>query len=461
VNPRLPPGPRHPRTLQTVGWVARPGPFMERCRERYGDVFTIRIRNEGTWVFLAHPDHVREVFTGDPAVLRAGEANAILRPLVGSRSVLLLDGPEHMRERKLMLPPFHGARMQRYGEIMDAAAEEQIAAWPKGEPFALWPSMQAITLEVIMRAVFGLEEGAQLERMRALLGGMLEFTMTARSLALMALLGPGRFERFGPFRRSVEPVDAELRAEIARRRADPDLHEREDILSMMLAARYEDGSAMGEQELRDELVTLLVAGHETTATSLAWALERLMRHPQALERLRADLQDGSEEYLEAVVQETLRLRPVLPIVVRRLAEPLRIAGYDLPAGAAVVPCIYLIHRRADLYPDPHGFRPERFLERAQPDDPGAARSGEPGWRAGGKPGTYTWIPFGGGVRRCLGAAFAQFEMKRVLRAVVLGAELRAREPRPERVIRRSITLAPEHRTEAVLERRVAEDAIAA
>ncbi|HEU4656147.1 MAG TPA: cytochrome P450 [Capillimicrobium sp.] len=423
--PSLPPGPRMPRALQTLAWMTRPMPWMERLRDRHGDVFTVRIANEGTWVFLAHPDAVREVFTGDPAVLHAGEANRILRPWLGDNSVLLLDGPQHLSQRRLLLPPFHGERMQRYGDLMTAVAEREVATWPLGEPLQLWPRMQAVTLEVIVRAIFGVSDGERMERLRDRLRDATESTSDWRVMGGMAALGPDRYGARRSFRRRIEPVDELVFAEIRARREATDLAGRDDILSLLLQARHEDGSPMSDQELRDELMTLLLAGHETTATSLAWAIERLLRHPGGMERLR----DGDEEYLDAVVKETLRLRPVLPIVVRRLQAPMEIAGWELPAGVTVAPCIHLVHRREDVYPEPHRFRPERFLE--QPA------------------GTYTWLPFGGGVRRCLGASFALFEMKAVLRVIARSVTLRAAAPQSEPVRRRGITLTPGRRAEVI------------
>jgi cytochrome P450 len=408
---------------------------MTRCRERYGDMFTLRVAHEGTWVFLADPDAVKQVFTGDPNVLRAGAANVVLEPVVGRRSVLLLDEPDHMRQRKLMLPPFHGERMQRYGELMRDVAATEIERWPAGQPLRLWPSMQAITLEVIMRAVFGVNEIARLDQLREALRSMLDWTTERRRLAMLAALGPARMRGTRTFQSTLNPVDELVFDEIRRRRDDPQLEQRDDILSMLVQARYEDGEAMTEQELRDELMTLLVAGHETTATSLAWALERLMRHPPMIDRLRDELAAGEDEYLDAVVKETLRLRPVLPIVVRMLAEPTEIGGRLLPAGVAVAPCIYLMHRRADVYPEPERFRPERFLESPA--------------------GTYTWIPFGGGVRRCLGASFAIFEMKTVLSEIVSRVELAPPELRSEPVVRRAITLTPGRGAQAIVAERTA------
>jgi len=265
---------------------------MQRCRALYGDAFSLRIAQEGTWVMLSAPEAVKQVFTGDPEVLRAGEANLILRPFVGRRSVLLLDEPAHMVQRKLMLPPFHGERMQRYGALMRDVAEREVDSWPSGEPVALWPRMQEITLEVIMRAVFGFAEGSRLDRLRELLRHMLDWTTSRRQMVAMAILGPDRIERNRDFRAVLDPVDALLFEEIRARRGDPALAGRDDILSLLLQARHEDGAAMSDHELRDELMTLLVAGHETTATSLAWALERLLRHPESLDRLRDEVAAG-------------------------------------------------------------------------------------------------------------------------------------------------------------------------
>jgi cytochrome P450 len=399
---------------------------MERCQRRYGDMFKLKIASEGTWVFVTHPDAVKQVFTGDPRLLHAGEGNKVLAPLLGSNSVLLLDEAPHMRQRKLMLPPFHGERMRTYRETMVAVTEAELEHWPEGEPVELWPRMQAITLEVIMRTVFGVSEGERLEALRPALRKLLDWGSDVRLLMVVAMLGPSRLEQLRPFTRVRDRADSLLFEEIRERRSAPDLAERDDVLSMLLQARYADGRGMSDQELRDELMTLLVAGHETTATALSWAIERLVRHPEMLDRLAA----GDEDYLDAVVKETLRLRPVLPLVARRLTEPMEIGGRELPAGVAVTPCIYLMHRRPDVYPEPLRFRPERFLEE--------------------QPGTYTWIPFGGGVRRCLGATFAIFEMKTVLQTIAARLSLAPADPRPERITRRLITLVPERGAEVVV-----------
>jgi len=422
TEPALPPGPRLPRPAQTLGWVTRPGPFLARARRRYGDTFSVKIAQEGNWVMLTDPDDVQQVFTGDPRLLHAGAANVILLPLLGHHSVLLLDGERHMAQRKLLLPPFHGKRMRGYEDLMKGVAQQELERWPRGEPFPLWPRMQAVTLEVIIRAVFGVRGEDRLERMRTRLREALEITTDMRSFLAVAALGPQRVSRMRFFQRELDPVNEVLLDEIRDRRGSGDLDQRDDILSMLLTASHEDGSPMSDQELRDELMTLLVAGHETTATALAWAMERLVRHPDMLRRLAEEAEAGEDEYADAVVKETLRLRPVIPLVVRELQEPMEFGGHLLPAGARVTPCILLMHRREDIYPEANRFRPERFLE--QPA------------------GTYTWIPFGGGVRRCLGASFAMFEMKTVLQAVATQLSLSPARPEAERIRRRAITLTP-------------------
>jgi cytochrome P450 family 135 len=400
------------------------------CQDRYGDVFRLKIAYEGTWVILADPDAVKQVFTGDPRVFHAGEGNQILAPVLGRNSLLVLDEKPHMSQRRLLLPPFHGERMQGYGETMAEIAAAEIEDWPVGTPYELRPRMQAITLDIILRTVFGVREGEGLAELRDALRDFLDLTTNPRLLLPLLLVGPARARQFGPFRRRIDLVDQLIYREIAERRRAGSLEERDDILSLLVGARHEDGSPMSDEEMRDELLTLLVAGHETTATSLAWAVERLSRHPQKLDRLRSEVEAGSEDYLTATIQETLRLRPVISIVIRRLTEPVEIGGYELPAGVSVVPSVYLVHRDPEIYPDPESFKPERFL-----DNP---------------PGTYTWIPFGGGVRRCLGASFAQFEMAVVLKELVKRRQIRPADPKPERVFRRAITETPRHNARVVL-----------
>jgi cytochrome P450 family 135 len=409
---------------------------MDDAQRRYGDMFTLRITHEGTWVFLSHPDAVRQVFTGDPRLLHAGEANIVLLPVLGSNSVLLLDDDAHMAQRKLMLPPFHGERMRSYERTMAEVAAREIDRWPVGEPVPSWPAMQAITLEVILRTVFGVTDAARLDRLAAALREALSWASRPVRMAQLALLGPRRISERGTLRRALDPTDELIYEEIRARRGAEDLADRDDVLSMLLQARHEDGSPMSDQELRDELMTLLVAGHETSATALAWALDALTHHPAALARLRDEVDAGDDAYLDAVVKEVLRLRPVIALVLRRLIEPMEIGGRLLPAGVNVAPSIYLMHRRADVYEEPRAFRPERFLEKP--------------------PGTYTWIPFGGGVRRCLGASFAQFEMRVVLRELVSRLDIRAAGAEPERRVRRAIVFAPARGGEIVAARRVRE-----
>jgi cytochrome P450 family 135 len=426
----LPPGPRMPRALQTAIWSRQAQWFLEQSRARFGPVFSLKIAYEGDWVMVSDPELVKQVFTGDPRVFHAGEGNQILRPILGDNSVLVLDEKKHIGQRKLLLPPFHGERMQAYGEKMTEIAAREIESWPTGVPYKLRPRMQAITLEIILETVFGVHGGERMSPLRDALRDFLDLTTDPKVLLPVLAIGPDRINRIPAFRRRVERVDGLIAAEIAERRRAEDLSEREDVLSMLLLARHEDGSPMSDAEIRDELLTLLVAGHETTATALSWAMERLTRHPEKLERLRAEVEAGEEEYLTATIQETLRLRPVIVLVVRKLTEPVELGGYKLPAGAGVTPCIHLIHRDPEIYPEPERFLPERFL-----DNP---------------PGTYTWIPFGGGIRRCLGAAFAQFEMAVVLRELVRRRDVTPANPASERPFRRAITETPRHDATVIL-----------
>jgi cytochrome P450 len=398
----------------------RPWGFMERCAARYGDMFTVRLAGEPPVVMVSHPQAVKEVFTGPPELLHAGEVNRILLPVVGANSVLLLDDDAHREQRRLLMPPFRGNHLASYADTMTAVAQAEIGRWPRGTPIRLHPRMQALTLEVILRTVFGLSEGAHLDRLRAELLRMLTMASSSPVFVLTAV-GP-RYLRAAFTRTALGGVDRLLYAEIDRRRRAEHLDERADVLSILLQARHEDGRPMSDVEIRDELVTLLLAGHETTATALAWAVERLVRHPDYQARLIEEIHAGRHEFCDAVVKETLRLRPVLSVVGRGLTAPMQIGGVRLPAGVTVAPSIYLLHRRADIYPDARRFRPERFLEQ--------------------RAGTYTWIPFGGGVRRCLGAAFAEYEMRIVLGTLFASTTVRPTTGRPEPARRRTITHVP-------------------
>jgi cytochrome P450 len=419
----------------------RPLENFAACARRYGDPFTLQFPGLGAFVILSAPELVKQVFTADPDVLHAGEANIILEPVVGRHSVLLLDGKEHLRQRRLLLPPLHGERMHAYAQLMVEVAEAMLDRMPVGQPFALHPHMQWATLQVILRAVFGLGEGARMQELGRKIVAFLEpppaiFTfIPVRYLDFP--LSPYRV-----FQRRREAVVAELR-DIIRSRREADDPSRTDILSLLLAARDEEGQSMTDDELVDELITMLVAGHETTATALSWAFGCLLADADVQQRLDGELAGAlgeagaidagaltRNEYLDAVIKESLRLRPILPDVVRRTQVPFSIAGYEVPAGVNLTPCIYLTHQRAELYPEPERFRPERFV--------------------GAKVDPYGWFPFGGGIRRCLGMAFALYEMKVVLGVTLLRARLRLAPGKPIRTVRRNITLAPSGGTRVVL-----------
>jgi cytochrome P450 family 135 len=437
----LPPGPRMPRLAQAAMVTASPYGWMLRRWQRYGDVFTSRFPIFGDVVYVADPGFVKEVFTGDPTTFHAGEANTLaLGDALGEHSLLTLDEDRHMSQRKLLLPPFHGESVRRYVEVMAEATEREVASWPVGKQIELRPRMQAITLEVILRAVFGVRDDERMDLFRERIPPLGETTSILNWIPFMdrdiAGLTPA-----ARFRRALAAVDELIYAEIADRRAASDADAdaggdgdgRDDVLSLLLSARHEDGSPMTDTELRDELMTLLTAGHETTATGLAWAFERLLRTPRVLDRLTSSLHD--DEYLEAVVKETLRVRPVIVDVARKLTRDTEIAGWKLPAGTLVLPAIAVLHKRPDLYESPEEFRPERWIE--------------------SNPESYAWIPFGGGVRRCIGASFAQVEMRTVLREVLRRVRLRAPTQRPERGVIRHVTVVPGRGARAVVEERLA------
>jgi cytochrome P450 len=434
----LPPGPTESPLVQTLRWIARPIAFMESCRRRFGDAFSVNfVGFQRPMVILSDPDAIRALYTEPSNGLPPGRTVSLL-PILGANSVLLLEGREHLARRRLMLPPFHGERMRSYEEIVREATQRELADWRAGEEFALHPRMQAITLEVILRAVFGVtdpQRRAQLsERLPLLLG-----ETASVALQLRMLLAPrlGRADPLKDLKQQLRGIDELLFAEIAERRTEGDSVGRQDILSLMIAARFEDGEAMDDRDLRDQLLTLLLAGHETTATALAWTFDLLLRNPAALARLTAEVDAGEEdEYLRAVVSESLRLRPVVPLAGRRLASELELDGLTLPVGTDVTPAIWLTHTRPDLYPEPYAFRPERFLQSA--------------------PQTYGWIPFGGGVRRCLGASFAEFEMRVVLETVLRARALAPASSRAERVTRRNVTFSPRHGTRVRARARVGE-----
>lgn len=439
----LPPGPRFV-PLQAVRFVRNPIDYLTGLQRRHGDVFSVPFPFLGRMVYFAHPDAIREIFTGDPKLFHSGEAvEPILGPVVGAHSVFVLDEDDHLRERKLLLPPFHGERVRRYEETFVEITEREVERWPVRTPFALRERMQALTLEAILRTVFGIHDAAVIARFQELVPRM-------GRVGNLVVMVPGLRrdgDRFGPwarFKRAREAVFELIYAEIDRAEADPALDERDDVLALLLRARREDGSGLSREELRDELMTVIAAGHETTATGLAWFFERVLRHPEVEERLRAEIAAGEgDEYLDATVRETLRVRPVIMDVVRRVKRPTTIGGWEVPAGTDVVAAAALVQLREDLYPEPRAFRPERFLD------------------GGGADGSYTWIPFGGGVRRCIGASFAQLELKVMARTILEHARLSAGDLRPEVPRAAHVTVVPARGTRVVLEQRIAPRAKAA
>ncbi|MGH7362680.1 MAG: cytochrome P450 [Candidatus Methylomirabilales bacterium] len=453
----LPPGPRMPPILQLLNWIFRPIPFMEECARRYGDWFTVRFLRfpkRLTFVFTSDPEAIKEVFAGNPDQLHAREANLVLKPVLGEHSLLLLDGPRHVQERRRMMPAFHGERMQVYCAITREVADRSIDAWPLGRPFPILAAMQEMTLGVILRMMFGSGESDDLFRLRRDLKRILALMANPMMFLLGGAGGEGRSarrrSRLGPVSpweracRLLREVDSILLAEIAKRRAAGG-RGGEDILTLLVQAGDGNGRSMSDAELRDGLVTLLVAGHETTATALSWVFYRLLRHPEVLAKLRAELDGvvgshlvgpehlGQLRYLDAAVMETLRLNPTVPLVGRSLQVPLRIGARDLPAGVVVAPCIYLTHRRPDLWPDPERFAPERFLE-----ERGAPQG---------------FFPFGGGVHRCLGMAFAVQEMKVIIAQVLSRVVLRRVPGYTARVVRRNISFAPSEGMPVIVEGR--------
>jgi len=400
----LPPGPRLPQWVQLIVFMRYWAQFVTACRRRYGKVFTIRAAMAPPMVYVSDPAEIKKVFAGDPSIFHAGEANAMLGGLLGDTSVLVIDDDVHRERRRLMLPPFHRDAVARQAGLMAEIAATNIAGWSVGRPFAVAPKMSEITLEVILRTVIGASDPARLAALRAVMPKLLNVGLWASFAIARPELQRRRLWR--ALRDRMQEADRLLYAEIAERRADPNLAERTDVLGMLVRATDEDGRALSDRELRDQLMTLLVAGHDTTATGLSWTLERLTRHPTILDKAvqAADAEDSAgDEYLDAVAKETLRIRPVVFDVGRALKEPVELAGYQLPAGVMVVPAIGLVHSDSQVYPDAERFDPDRMV--------GANLS------------PTTWFPFGGGNRRCLGATFAMVEMRVVLREILRRVEL--------------------------------------
>ena len=429
-----------PRTVQVLRMNQRQIEFVFRARRELGEVFRMRGTIPGNPVVTSHPDHVRSLFTAKPELAPSLTPESPLRPIVGPNSTLTALGERHMRQRKLLLPPFHGEAVARYAEMIAEATEREIDTWPVGRPFALAPRMQAITLDVIMAAIFGIEGRPKIgtpEHGVRTATKELVAASTWRLAQLAELMNIGRDEAVGFTRLGLAILDAPVYAVIRARRKQTDLEGRHDILSLLLKARTEDGETLTDRELRDELLTLVLAGHETTANSLAWTWERLVRHPEAHERLREAVRSGDDDEaqaeVEAVITEGMRSRPVIPAVGRRVTVPWQLGEYAVSAGTPITMSVLLLHHREDLYPDPFGFHPERWHDR--------------------QPGTYEWIPFGGGIRRCLGAALAMAEQRVVMRTMAERLDLAAEDPDPERAVHRNVTMIPSRGARVVIRSR--------
>jgi cytochrome P450 family 135 len=438
---RKPPASAAPRLVQTLSFGARPLAFNLSGRARFGDVWQINILSrDEPFVVTCHPDHIESLFKAKPDQAETLTSESPLRPILGPNSVLTMVGDRHMRERKLLLPPFHGEAVQRYVEQIERIAEDEIDRWLVGKPFSLAPRMQAVTLDVIMGGIFGIEgaprPGTPEYRIRETIR-RLQRISTRPLWQLVELYNLGHKEPRGVMRLVLGLADRELYAAIRARRESGARSRGDDVLSLLLGARHEDGEPLSDQHIRDELISLVLAGHETTANSLAWTFERLVRSPAAYDSLRQIVRsgdEGAEAYVEATVYEGMRVRPVIPIVVRKVKAPWRLGEYVVPAQTPVAMSIVALHHREDVYPDPHAFMPERFVEH--------------------KAGTYTWIAFGGGTRRCLGAALAMAEQKVVLRAIARRTDLAAVSPKPERPRLRNVTMIPSRGGRVVVERKL-------
>ncbi len=418
----LPPGPRLPAAAQAYLLAFHNIGFLDSCRRRHGESFTLHLAGGHTLVCFSSPEAARDIFAAAPDQATAGDVNAHdLGPVLGANSLLLLDGDRHLEERRLMLPPLHGERLREHAELIAEVTRDRVASWPDGAEFSMWERMREITLEVILRVVFGVE-GGRLAELRAAVSSLLGYA--ARRLLILPGFrrGLGRLTPWAGFVAARARVREAVLATVRERRAAAGAEARGDMLSLLLEARRPDGSALGDIEVHDELVTVLVAGHETTAAALAWTVDLLLHHPAVLERLTAELAGGDETLLDAVIREALRLRPVVPEIGRHLRAPATVDGVELPRGVVAVLSIHLLQRRPELYPQPLAFRPERFLER--------------------RPDSYAWLPFGGGTRRCLGAAFATMEMRVVLRTVLTSVRLRAASTTLEPARRQVVTLVP-------------------
>jgi cytochrome P450 len=431
VPARRVPGPPLPRFLQSMLWLMRPLEFVETCQRLYGDVFAVRLLMENDLVLLGRPDLIHDAVSRAGEDLRAGEANGrLLEPLLGPNSVLLLDGKPHLRQRKLLLPAFHGERMRAWEEVIREVTIREIGRWPRNRVFALRPSMQRLTIDVILRVVFGFDDGPEMGHVRDLIGKLAG--MSRRPLGMVLTYGrpAGGLSPYGRFIAVRDELDRAIYRLVSQRRDAGDAQHRTDVLSTLLLAHDEAGQPMDDQEIRDELVTLLFAGHETTATSLAWCFDLLTHQPDAMHQLETDLDGGGTGYLNAVIDETFRLRPPVFIVVRNAKRPVNVDGMQVPAGRTLAPSIHLLHRNPKIYSDPEQFRPERFLN--------------------ARPEPREWIPFGGGIRRCLGASFATLEMRIAIPEILRRVRLQAASSQPERYRREAVTIVPRNGTRVLI-----------
>ena len=421
----LPPGPKAPGALQTLQWMYRPIEFMEHCRERYGRIFSLRLGPASNVFVIADPHAAKQVLTADPEHFRAGDTNGIFRDVVGNHSILVMDGPEHLHHRRILLPVV-GRHAERYRELIADIARARIASWQPGSELRLLGEMEAISFEVMMRISMGTDGTSDREAsLRTLIPRMMDKCESPFTLIPWFRHEVGGITPYARLMKFIDGIDEILYEAISERRMDPLIELRDDALSLLIRATDDEGSPLEDRVIRDELLTMLMAGYETTTAGLTWAFERLLRTPEKLTRLVAELEDGDETYLMAVVKETLRRRPVIPIAARKALVPIELMGYNLPAGSVLMVAIYLIHSDAEIYPEPKEFRPERFLDANPKGTEGGA-----------------WIPFGGGIRRCLGASLAQYELAVVLRTVLEEAELSLVQESAEPVARRRFTLSP-------------------
>lgn len=431
VEPKLPTGSRLPGSVQSMQWFRDPVRFMERGAERYGPLYSVRLGAMKRCTFVSDPRIAWKVLTASPELMRMGSTNGIFRPVLGDGSLFLLDGSEHKRHRALIMPAFHRGAVRRFSSLIAELAARDIASWPLNDPFSLQERMRTITLEVIFRAVVGVAGGERDERLRSAIHRLLDQVQNPIAVLPAFQYDLGGRSPFARLMSTVGEIDRLLRDEISERRYERAPEGRDDVLTMLVGPESHEPGFMSDRQVRDELLTLLIAGHETTATALSWTFERLLRHAEIHQRLLDELTSNADDaLLDAVVRETLRLRPVLPITARKLTRPVALGGYSFPKGWTLMPCIYLIHRDPEVFPEPERFNPDRFLGVDAPS-------------------SRVWLPFGAGPRHCIGSSFSLQAIKVILRTVLSRCDLRAETAAPERIVRRNFTLGPERGTRVV------------